>query len=292
MVAGGPVLGHNRAVSVEEPYGELLQSTVRVLSWNVWGRFGPWEEREGRLVAVLAQAAPDVVVLQESWVTDGGVSQAERLASALGYGHWFAGTGSLAFDGWSPVAAIVSRWPITDPTQTPLVGPEPLRGWPGEVLAAVIDGPRGPIPLMNVALDWPPQSSALRQASVRRLAELAKEWGAHRRFPVVVGGDFNAPPDSAELRMLTGYDATAIPGFVLFDAWDKAGEGRGVTWDRGNRWAAPTLLPSRRIDYILTGWPSQEGGAGDVVAAEIVGFTPGDDQPPSDHYGVLATLRY
>ncbi len=279
-------------MSVEEPYGELLQSSVRVLTWNVWGRFGPWEARERRIVADLIGAAPDVVVLQESWRTDDGSSQAERLAGELGFGHWFAGTGSLAFDGWSPVAAIVSRWPIADPVQTPLVGPEPLRGWPGEVLAGVIDGPRGPIPLMNVALDWPPQSSALRQSSVRRLAELAKEWGAHKRFPVVVAGDFNAAPDSAELRMLTGSDETAIPGFVLFDAWDKAGEGPGVTWDRRNRWAAPTLLPSRRIDYILTGWPGQEGGAGDVVAAEIVGCLPDDGHPPSDHYGVLATLRY
>ncbi len=26
------------------PYGELITTTLRVLTWNVWGRFGPWQE--------------------------------------------------------------------------------------------------------------------------------------------------------------------------------------------------------------------------------------------------------
>lgn len=108
---------------------------------------------------------------------------------------------------------------------------------------------------------------------------------------MVVCGDFNAGPDSAELRSLTGEDTAVLPGFVLFDAWAKAGTGSGVTWDRANRWAMPTLLPSRRIDFVLTGWPGRPGGAGDVVHAELIG----DDEPdcpPSDHYGVSALLRY
>jgi endonuclease/exonuclease/phosphatase family metal-dependent hydrolase len=280
-------------MSIEEPYGDLLTSTVHVLTWNVWARYGPWAEREPKLVASLAGAAPDIVLLQESWRADDGTTQAERLAAALGYDHWHAGTGSLAMDGWQPVAAILSRWPMRDIAQTTLTVPAELRGWPGEALSAVIDGPRGVIPVVNVALDWPPQNSALRQASVRHLARLAKALGRdHGPFPVVVGGDFNAPPESAELRLLTGLSETAIPGFVLFDSWEKAGAGPGPTWDRGNRWAAPTLLPSRRIDFLLTGWPAPEGGAGDVVAAQLVGRRDGDELPPSDHFGVLAALRY
>ena len=30
------------------PYGELITTTLRVLTWNAWGRFGPWEARETR----------------------------------------------------------------------------------------------------------------------------------------------------------------------------------------------------------------------------------------------------
>ena len=39
---------------------------VRVLTWNVWGRFGPWQQRQAAIAAVLAAAEADVVCLQEA----------------------------------------------------------------------------------------------------------------------------------------------------------------------------------------------------------------------------------
>lgn len=280
-------------MSIEEPYGPLRPPGLTVATWNLWGRHGPWQVRELAIVAALAAAAPDVIALQESWVTAGGETQAERLAAALGYEHWFSAASSLDIDGWGPALAVVSRWPLTRSIHRCLRPVDGLAGWPGEVVACRIEGPQDEIPLINIALDWPPQASALRQASVRQLAQLAKDWSAAETFPIVVCGDFNAAPTSAEVRMLTGLDPPACPGVVLFDAWEKAGEGWGLTWDRANRWAAPTLMPSRRIDYILTGWPSADGGGGDVVAASLLG-RPGEGAgvPGSDHYGVCAQLRY
>jgi endonuclease/exonuclease/phosphatase family metal-dependent hydrolase len=281
-------------MSIEEPYGALITTSLTVATWNLWGRFGPWEEREEAIVSALSNLAPDIIALQESWRTDDGTTQAERLADRLGYGHWFAGAISLRIDGWGPVGALISRWPIASPVQLALSAGDGLRGWPGEAVSCIVDGPRGAVPVVNVSLDWPPQASALRRHSARQVAAHAKDLArsAGSAFPVVVCGDFNAGPDSAELRMLTGLDDTALPGFVLFDAWEKAGDGPGFTWDRGNRWAHPSLLPSRRIDHVLTGWPAADGGAGDVVAAQLIGCSSGDAMPPSDHYGVVATLRY
>src|SRR4029453_7781676 len=88
--------------------------------------------------------------------------------------------------------------------------------------------------------------------------------GAPARFPTGVCGDFNAPPDADELRLLTGRTATVAPDFALFDAWEMAGHGCGHTWARSNPWSAPALLPDRRIDYILVGRP-RRGGAGHAV---------------------------
>src|SRR5688572_31552393 len=31
--------------SADDPYGVLVDTTMRVMTWNVWGRFGPWERR-------------------------------------------------------------------------------------------------------------------------------------------------------------------------------------------------------------------------------------------------------
>lgn len=278
-------------MSVEQPYGELVTSMLGVVTWNVWGRFGPYEQRQALIVDALALVHADVIVLQESWTTPGGASQAELLADRLGLKHWFVGEPGLDHGDWNTASAILSRWPIVESEHSPLSVPPDLRGWPGEVVKAVVDGPRGRVPVVGVSLDWPPQASALRRAAVADLARHCKELGRKEEFPVVVCGDFNAGPDSAELRSLTGEDPTAVPGFVLFDAWAKAGSGPGVTWDRTNRWAAPALLPSRRIDFILTGWPTEHGGAGDVIHAELVGDG-SPDRPPSDHYGVSAHLRY
>lgn len=275
----------------ENPYGELLDSTMEIVTWNVWGRFGPYHERAAAITRTIANAQPDIIVLQESWATPHGDSQAEWLAQRHGLDHWAIGELGPEHDGWNIVSALVSRWPILDVRHVAFPAHAQLRGWPGEALTAIIDGPRGRVPLINVSLDWPPHASELRQASTRALGDLCKELGRGERYPVIVCGDFNAGPSSAELRMLTGEDATACPGFVLFDAWAKAGSGSGNTWDRTNRWAAPTLLPSRRIDYVMTGWPKSPGGGGDAVAIRLIG-NDDVDVPASDHYGLHATLRY
>src|ERR1700733_2761901 len=37
----------------QPPHEELITSTLRVLTWNVWGRFGPWQAREAALINTL-----------------------------------------------------------------------------------------------------------------------------------------------------------------------------------------------------------------------------------------------
>lgn len=74
-----------------------------------------------------------------------------------------------------------------------------------------------------VMLDYPLDASEARQGQVRQLASFIGEV-ARRRHPVVVCGDFNAGPDSDEIRMLTGKTTTAAPGLVFYDAWEMAGD--------------------------------------------------------------------
>ena len=33
-------------MTAEGPYGPLIDTTIRVASWNLWWRFGPWEARQ------------------------------------------------------------------------------------------------------------------------------------------------------------------------------------------------------------------------------------------------------
>lgn len=271
---------------IEQPYGPLIETTVRVASWNVWAQYGPWEARERGIVETLRGHDPDVVILAEAWETD-DASQAARLSESLGLAyHVFAGQEDEGSGNRTGIA-LLSRWPILHHANQQL-GDD--TDWE-RVLFAELDGPRGPVQVYGVVLSWKLQHSSLRQAQVRDLASYIMKT-QNRRGPVIVAGDFNAVPDSDEIRMLTGRAAVPVPDLVFYDAWEIAGGGGpGHTWSNDNHWAVPVLWPSGRIDYVLSAWP-RRGGAGHPVHCEIIGAELAAGVIPSDHYGVLADLRY
>jgi endonuclease/exonuclease/phosphatase family metal-dependent hydrolase len=275
-------------MSDEGPYGALLETRVRVLTWNLWWRFGPWERRRPAIAATLAALDPDVVALQEVWGEPAGTNFAAELAEGLGFDSAYAAR--LELDGVQFGNAVLSRWPITSSTPTPLPAP-PEADEQRLVLRADVDAPRGPLQVFSTHLNWRFDHSAVRQQQVRAIADVVA--GARpRTYPPVLCGDFNAVPDSDEIRMLTGRAAGPVEGLVFHDAWEAAGDGGpGHTWSNANPYAVLDLEPDRRIDYVLVGWP-KAGGAGHVTSCEVVGASPVDGVVPSDHYGVLAELRY
>ena len=270
------------------PYGPVVTSTIRVVTWNVWGRYGTDREaRQAALEEALVAAAPDLVCLVEAW-RQGDQAQPGRVAARLGLPyHRFAG--DWPQEDWVSGFGFVSRWPMTEPV------PRPLRSADGtgfgQVVHVAVTGERGPVQLFAVMLDYPLDASGLRQDQVRQLVRFIAET-APRRDLIVVCGDFNAGPDSDELRMLTGRSATAAPGMVFYDAWEVAGDGSpGFTWSNRNPLAAAGLYPDRRFDYILSAWP-RRGGVGHPARCSLLGVRGPGEQQISDHYGLAADLRY
>jgi endonuclease/exonuclease/phosphatase family metal-dependent hydrolase len=265
---------------------------VRVASWNLWWRFGPWERRRDAIAAVLADARPDVIGLQEVWA--GRVeNQAALLAEQLGM-HW-TWTASPAPQRWQqrlgdPAMqignAILSRWPITEQAAQPLPADDGRT-----VLFAGIQTPTGPLPFVTTQL-----TSTVGQSAVRcqQVAALCRFVATHTDpgLPPVVTGDLNAEPDADEIRLLGGHKtAPVVPGLVLVDAWRYADPmAPGWTWDRRNPYVAATGEPSSRIDYVLVGLPTASG-AGRVRSVRLIGDRPVDGVWPSDHAGVLAELQ-
>jgi endonuclease/exonuclease/phosphatase family metal-dependent hydrolase len=269
------------------PYGELIPTRMRVLTWNLWWRFGPWEARQPAIQATIARLDPDVVALQEVW-DDGTDNLAAILGERLGYHHAYAST--LESDGVKFGNAVLSRWPIAGHEWRPLPAPDDLDEQ-RTVLRADIDGPRGPIQLFCTHLNWRFDQSHVRQDQVRAIALFVKD-SPERTFPPILCGDFNADPESDEIRMLTGRTAVPEPKLVFHDAWEAGGDGSpGHTWSNRNPYAVLDLEVDRRIDFVFAGWP-KAGGAGHVVRCTVEGTDPVDGVVPSDHYAVLAELRY
>jgi len=270
------------------PYGPLASSTIRVVTWNVWGRYGEdCDARQAALEQTLEEIAPDLVCLVEAW-RQGDSTQPGRVAARLGLAH-HRFVGDWEQEDWVSGIGFVSRWPMTEPRCRPLRA-EDGSGF-GEAVHVAVAGERGSIQLFAVMLDHPLDASGLRQHQIRQLVQFIAET-ASRRDPIVVCGDFNAGPDSDEIRMLTGRSAPAAPGMVFYDAWEVAGDGSpGFTWSNRNPLAAIGLYPDRRFDYIFSAWP-RRGGVGHPTRCSLLGVRAPGEQQLSDHYGLAADLRY
>jgi len=160
------------------------------------------------------------------------------------------------------------------------------------VLRADIDGPRGRFDVYSTHLNWRLDQSHIRQLQVRGICDFVATRSPDHVIPPVLCGDFNAEPDSDEIRMLTGKMAVPVEKLVFLDAWIAGGDGGpGATWSNANPFAVEGLEPDRRIDYVFVGYP-RERGAGQVVSARVEGVEPVNGVHPSDHYGLFAELRY
>ncbi len=129
-------------------YGPLVETHVRIATWNIWARYGPWQERAPVIESTLRDIDADIVGLQEVW-DDGTHNQARDFATALGYeaAVWAP---NLTFpDGVQAGNAVISRWPITRHQVRLLpregAGARDDEGEERVALFAEIDGPRGPI---------------------------------------------------------------------------------------------------------------------------------------------------
>jgi catechol 2,3-dioxygenase-like lactoylglutathione lyase family enzyme len=116
---------------------------------------------------------------------------------------------------------------------------------------------------------------------------------ARDAMPPILCGDFNAQPDSDEIRFLNGF--TMLEGHTTYyqDAWRVAGDGPGYTegdW-RTNPLAASLNVPPQRIDYVFVGDSFQrKGNAGRVISAQLAFHEPITGCHASDHAGLVVDV--
>jgi endonuclease/exonuclease/phosphatase family metal-dependent hydrolase len=264
--------------------------TVRVMTWNLWWRFGPWERRRQAIVDIIRSTNADVICLQEVWVDD-KTDLASVIAGDLGFHS--ARTAAVGHSSVGFANAVVSRWPIEQIADEALPGRD---GAPGHrrVIAGTIESPWGRWPVASTHFDHRFDDSVTRQRQARRLLELAALWRGHteRDLPIVIGADLNAVADSDEVRMLTGR-RDGVEGIVMSDAWDQIGDGHGWTWRRENPYTADSAWPNRRLDYVLVSWPRPKP-LGNPVAGWLAGTEPvqvdGEAVWASDHAAVVVDL--
>lgn len=261
-------------------------TTLRVATLNLWGTNGPWPRRLDLIRRELAALRPDVVGLQEV-MREGGSCQARLLADGLGYEVAY-GPAFEHPDGRIQGNAVLTRCPIR--AQRPI--PLPVGGHePRTLLYVLVETPYGELPVFVTHLNWQQNHGMIRLEQVRFIVGRAAELGAG--LPPLVMGDFNAEPDSDEIRYLRGLAVVEGQSVYFADAWAYGGNGSpGATFDRANDYARGAREPSRRIDYIFT-------GGDDLLRGEplrtALAFTEPEELDgvrvwPSDHFGLVSDI--
>lgn len=267
--------------------------TARVMTWNLWWRFGDWRARLTAIESVIRAERPDVLCLQEVWSAD-GTSSAAIVADALGmhveltddaFPAQRAKSGQPGFHN-----AILSRWPLDEVASHALPGRDGTLGH-RRALSAAVASPFGRWPVITTHLDHRFDDSEARQRQCEAILGLVASVRGNpdRDLPTIVAGDFNAVPDTDEIRVLTGRRSAPVRNLVLSDCWEQVGDGAGATWRNDNPYQAATAWPNRRLDYVFVSWPRPKP-VGNPQRAWLAGLAPVHGVHPSDHAAVVVEL--
>jgi endonuclease/exonuclease/phosphatase family metal-dependent hydrolase len=251
---------------------------LKVLTLNTWNQEGPYEDREPLIKSWIRKLDPDLIGFQEI-----GSEQTSQLLDELDYHYQWAGHADSGI-------SVGARWKIDNCVQSDLpgAGNESIGGI---LIGCHVHTPFGIVPFANTTTYFPMLNEGWkREIQMPSLYDATRIFRIRNGFPVILVGDFNAEPDSAEIRYLKGLQSIEGHSAYFCDAWERAGDGTsGATWTTGNPYSKIWGLPDRRIDYVFIGSPGVQG-PGAVLTCRVVCDEAVNDIWPSDHFGVYAEL--
>jgi endonuclease/exonuclease/phosphatase family metal-dependent hydrolase len=279
--------------------------TLRLLTINIWNRLGPWEARRVALQRGFAELAPDVVALQEVLeLKSGDLSQLPQLDDGRFPHRAYAPAWTIdEASGFSLGNAVLSKLPIVESEHALL--PNPRGHETRSLLYVLLATEHGQLPLLVTHLDWQLELGWVRCEQVAFIVDQMATWLERARqrpgaqlLPPLLAGDFNAEPQSDEIRFLRGHhslptaDGKSRRGVYFNDCYAYCGgsEVDGATFSRTNPFAAAECEPDRRIDYIFAGSPDRQR-RGEPLRAWRCLDRPQDGCFASDHYGVAAEIQ-
>ena len=289
---------------------------LRIMTLNVGSLFEPdWQTRRHEVVAQIQAAEADIICLQEVWQEAPGEGTAEWIAEALAgagttYHLTFGGHGFGTFAEKNPAfrfgSAVLSRWPIDEARtwRLPIVEgtPDPVPAMmPWELVHARTAG----LDIFTTHLAPAPTHGRHRRLQVLKIDELIRQLRPHQdgfadglqrtAMPAILTGDFNAEPDSDEIRFLKGLTVFGDRTTFFQDAWAVAGDdGPGYTSDwRTHELSAVLNIHRKRIDYVFVGDPFYRvGSAGRVHSCRVIANEPLTGVQASDHRGLLVEVEW
>jgi endonuclease/exonuclease/phosphatase family metal-dependent hydrolase len=261
---------------------------VRVVTLNLWGEQEPLAARMELAVEQLRALRPDVVALQEVRQIDGQLeNQARTLGEALGMEHAFAA--ATEWGGGVEGMALLSRLPVAETGHVEL--PHATDKERRVLLWARMKTEHGVLLCASTHLNYRHLHGTIREDQVEAVDG---ELGRQEADLKILMGDFNATPDSDEIRFLRGLHTLHGRRAYWQDAWSRYHSGEpGCTWSGRNPFTKRLhfLEPDRRLDYIFVSAPGRDG-RGQIHGCRLALDLPDEaGHFPSDHFGVCADVQ-
>lgn len=275
-----------------------MTTTIRVLTMNIWNFDGEYKARQRLLREGIRDLAPDLLAFQEAGC-DGNRDQVRDMLDGLGYHviHQFDGqTHRPGRDG----CAIASRWPVAWLETVNLQVTSLARAYPyaAILVRTHVPAPVGPLLFACTKPSWELNREYERELQAVALVKAIARHADRNHAPTIVAGDYDATPDSASIRFMTGRQSLDGLSVHYRDTWAEAGDGtEGYTWTFRNGSAAGVIdrcfqdkRHERRIDYIFLGSPHDYTRRAVISKARVVLDKPDNGVWPSDHYAVFAEI--
>ena len=290
--------------------------TLRVVQLNAGSLLEHgWSERRDEIVAWLRRLEPDVVCLQEIWerIDDPSTNTAVWIAGQLPEFGWHTHFGGFPFAEslWPDAgvlfgSAILSRWPIELTASHALpVADDDEDLFPSQVPWELVHARTAGLDVFSCHLASAPLHGHHRRLQVLEIdtyirharGDLDGDVSTRRpreAMPAILCGDFNAEPDSDEIRFMTSLSDLDGRRTYFQDAWRVAGDGPGYTQQWRTHPIAEALnVPRKRIDYVFVGDTFHRvGGAGRVLSAELAFHESLTGTMASDHIGLVVELLW
>jgi endonuclease/exonuclease/phosphatase family metal-dependent hydrolase len=278
--------------------GMRLGMRLRVVTLNVWNTEGDSGRLE-RINQELRNLKPDLLALQEVVQTDQHKSL-PRIVDGLDLKcthqsdlQPFTPPFSDRYGG----SAVATRWPHRAVEVLDLRLPD-AADVPWATLAVVVDLPNeGEVLFIAATAAWRLSAEAARERQAQAVTDLDAR---HRRaLPTIIAGDFNAGPDAASIRYLTGRQSLDGRSVLYHDAWAVVGDGPGHTWsvDNPNAKAGAEQIVRQagyrnRFDYVFIGsFDAHPKAHACVESAKLAFDKPVNGLWASDHFGLVVDLE-
>ncbi len=241
---------------------------MRIVSFNLWGKFGPYAERWKFAAGEIGRTEPDILCIQEAALDE----PLDRVAEA-------AGTRILLSDIGGTGLAILSRYQSLSNKLIEYRTRSPLENYIRKFSCAHLAHEGKEFLVINTHLSWKAGDEASRAGQALELADFL----ASKKLPAVLCGDFNCEYGSAAMKPLRDRYRDLLAGTA---------DEKKPTWDNANPFiqAHTEKFSDRRIDLILA----------DAAFLKLhplesmrIAFRKPDAKGLhcSDHYGVIADFK-